>query len=156
MRDKEARALIFAGGAFLLFLFVSALGAGVYIALDKKPKGEAASAEAAVGPERDYQTYTAELVRTVPFDVDSLKSSGLKADAHVVDRDYTAFFVELVLRVEPVRLRDAESGKTATYTRARLVRSGLHQPAPIPLRQGGRFVEAPLMNGRWHGVEMLP
>ena len=109
-----------------------------------------------VGPVRELDVYTSELARRVPIDTEGVKKSGYKVESYVTDDNHPAFFVELVIRVEPVRLHDAITDKTATYTRARLTRSYGQPPGVTSIRGNWRQAQTAALNAHWETVEMLP
>jgi hypothetical protein len=97
------------------------------------------------GPVESMEAYTKELKARVPLDPDEFKRKGLTAESYVKDDAYP-LFREVTLRVEPVCLRDDLTGKTATYTRARLIRN---DPRPGDKRHAPEPFE-------WARVEMFP
>lgn len=121
-----------------------------------RPTDKENGAEVAAGPAQDYQTYVNELKQKVPVESESFKRSRYAADSYTVDDNYPTFFVEMVVRVEPVRLHDAVTGKTQTYTRARLGRDPSPAPGIVPLREAQRRAQEAALNARWSRVEMLP
>lgn len=146
-------ALVVVGAGLVLLFAVGGIGLGLYTIL-KKEDGKAEPV--VVGPTRDVDEYTAELKGKVPIDAEGVKRSGYKADSYTLDENNPAFFVELVVRVEPVRLRDAVTGKTQVYTRARLSRDGSPPPGVMSLQEAQRRAQTAALNARWLRVEMLP
>jgi hypothetical protein len=71
---------------------------------------------------QDYQSYVEGLRKTVKDSPEGLVRQGLLAESYTMDdaKYSTGYFKMLVVKVDPIWLKDSVTGKTAKYTRVRL------------------------------------
>lgn len=101
---------------------------------------------------QDLHEYTANLKKTIPYDMKRFADAGFKAESYEKDplRDW---FMVVVVRVEPVYLHDKITGQTKKYTRAKLVRNNPKPPTINP--RTGSLTSIP-ETFTWVTVDMLP
>lgn len=72
---------------------------------------------------KDMQEYVAKLKATVPIFVKDFTDKGFKAERYEVDPKRDTMLYTVMLKVDPVYLKDKITGETKRYTRARMIRN---------------------------------
>lgn len=72
---------------------------------------------------KDMQEYVAKLKATVPIDVKEFTDKGFKAERYEIDPKRDAMLYTVMLKIDPVYLKDKITGEIKRYTRARMIRN---------------------------------
>ena len=91
---------------------------------------------------KDMGEYTAKLKETVQIFIADFTKKGFKAQSYEKDPKVDTMFLTIMLKVEPVYLKDTITGETKRYTRARMFRN-------TPRIGSGQVYE-------WSEITMMP